>query len=56
MAEVPERTAHSYEFDMDRVIVDPDYRRRVIAWLRRERRAGETPTPMNVSESAIPRG
>lgn len=44
MAEAPERTAHSYEFDMDRVIVDPDYRRRVIARLRRERSPLETST------------
>jgi hypothetical protein len=37
MSEVPERTVQTYDFDMDRVIIDPDYRRRVIARLQRER-------------------
>jgi hypothetical protein len=54
MAEVPERTVHDYEFDMDRVIIDPDYRRRVIARLQRERRPAEAPT--NVSDKVVARG
>ena len=29
------------EIDMDRVVIDPDYRRRVLARLRRDRRIGE---------------
>lgn len=42
MAEVPERAVQTYDFDMDRVIIDPDYRRRVIARLQRER-SSDTP-------------
>lgn len=54
MAEVPERTVQTYDFDMDRVIIDPDYRRRVIARLQRER-SREAPLPASDGKAAARR-
>ncbi len=42
-----DRLARGDDIDLDRVVIDPDYRRRVLADLRRDRLAdqGATPAP-----------